>query len=213
MAITDLYNIVHDMTLQGQNVLNVYQAERTSGIEAAATISDGFQTSVLPSIRALQHASVVNNELRIFNLGTSTDFGTFTLGGAVGLRAGAPSPSFLAGELRFPSRDRAIRNGYKRYRGIIEEDYTAGLLLAPAIALLDAIGAALIGDWLSSIDSHAVGNFIIVKRVCDTTPPEGEPCPAYRLPEPPEVPQFYTPNMVSTVLSARSQVSSRVAAS
>jgi len=204
-----MYNIVHDMTNQSQNVLNVYQVERANAGETAGSISDGFQTSILPILRLFQTVGVVNNELRIFNLGDPLDFGTFTLSAAAGLRAIAQSPSFQAGEIKFPSINRDVRHGFKRFCGVSEDDVTAGVLVAAAITLLDNIGDAMIGNWLSSVDSHIICNFVIVKRICTTVPPPGSPCPSYRLPEIGDTLTFYTPTNRITLTTARSQVSRR----
>lgn len=213
MALTDLFNIVHDMSLFGQNVLNVYQVERANAGEQSANIADAFQFSILPDVRAAQSASVIHNELRIFNLGTSTDFGTFTLGAAVGLRAGTRLQSFSSGGIKFPSRDRALRSGFKRYCGMLETDDVDNALSAAYIALLDTLGGVIVGNWLASADSHHVCNYIIVKRVCIITPPVGDPCPQYRLPETGDPLVTSTPNQSITQLNTRSQVSRRVAPS
>lgn len=198
------------MTLFGQNVLNVYHALRRTPIEGAGSISDGFQNSVLPTIRALQNVAVTNNELRIFNLGETTDFGTFTLSAALGLRVGLASPSFVAGECRFPTRDRDIKNGYKRFRGMQETDYTDGVLTASALSTLDDIGTALVAPWLSSIDAHPICDFVIVKRICETTDPITGKCLEYRLPDTDLELKTSQPNQAQSIVSARSQVSSRV---
>lgn len=213
MALNDMYNIVHDMTNLGQSTLNVYQVERTSAVESAGSISDGFQNSILPVLRAFQSSSVINNELRIFNLGESTDFGTFSIGAAAGFRVGADPPAFTAAELKFPSLDRAVRTGFKRYAGLLEADDTDGVLGGTVLALLNTLGTAIIAPWLSSIDSHAICNFVIIKRVCDVVPPPGEPCPQYRLPETGDPLVFYQPNSRIALTSTRSQVSRRPRAS
>ncbi len=212
MALTDMYNVVHDMTLFGRNVLNVYQCERTSGVEVAGSISDGFQNSIMPLIKLWQSDAVVNNELRIFNLGTSTDFGTFTLAAATGARAGLDAPSFVSGEVKFPSRDRDVRTGFKRYAGMLEVDDADGILTGAALTLLNNLGDGLILPWLSSIDAHAIANFVVIKRICTTTPPPGDPCPQYRLPQIGDPLTFYQPNQRITITTTRSQVSRRPAA-
>ncbi len=209
MALADLYNIVHDMSYLGGTSLNVYQVERTTGIETAGSISDAFQNSILPTLRLWQNAAQVNNELRIFNLGVSTDFGVFPLSGALGLRAGGRAPRFTAGEIKFPSRDRDVRTGFKRFSGLQEADDLDGVLVGAAVTLLDNIGAVMIANWLSSIDAHAVCNFVIIKRVCTTVPVPPAPCPQFRLPEIGDPLVLYTPNQAVTIPTTRSQVSRR----
>lgn len=207
MAIGDMYEVVHDMSLFGRNVLNVFHVERANGGELAGSISDAFQNSILPTLRLYQTTTVVNNELRIFNLGTSTDFGTFTLSAAAGLRAAPSSPSFVAPGMRFPSSDRDIRSGFKRYAGGSESDYADGVLNAAALVLLTDIGDDLTADWLASSDSHIVCNYAIIKRICKTTDPVTGKCLVYRLPETDGELKFYKPSSFINQADVSSQVS------
>lgn len=209
MALSDLYQITHQMTQQAKVMVSVYHVERASGIETWGSVSDAFQNSILPAIRLLQNAAVMNDELRIFNLGVTTDFGTAVIATA-GLRVGAVSPTFISGAVRFPTKDRAIRSGHKRFMGMEETDYTNGVLVAAANTLLENIGDDMIGDWLSSIDSHVVCNYVIIKRVCEEVEPVTEKCLEYRLPEPPETPEFYTPDARVVNQQISSQVSRKV---
>lgn len=210
MAITDIYEIVHRMTVQNKKMVTVFHVERSSGVETAGSISDAFQNSILPIIRLLQNTGVTNDEIFVFNLGTTTDFGTFTLSAAAGLRAGAFSPTFISGAIRFPSLDRDIRSGHKRFNGMLESDYTTGVIIAASLVLLDNIGDAMIGGWLSSVDSHLVCEYIIVKRVCETTDPVTGKCLEYRLPKIESELKFYEPNSRITNPEIASQVSRKV---
>lgn len=207
MALNDVFQITHDMTYLGKNSINVYHALRTSSVEKANDISDAFQESVLPDLRALQSEKVFNNELRIFNLGDSADFGTSTLSSAPGLRAGTHSPTFIASTIRFPSLDREVRAGFKRFVGMLESDYTDGVLLAAPIALLVSIGDAILGDWIDSVDAHKICDFIVVKRVCDETDPATGKCLKYRLPELDGELVFYEPLTGVVPTEITSQVS------
>lgn len=207
MALDDMFEIVHDCTLFNKPVLNVYHVLRANSGETSGAISDAFQNSILPTIRLYQVDDVVNNELRIFNLGTSTDFGAFTLAAATGLRTGLPSPRFIAPGMRFPSRDRDIRSGFKRYAGGSEADYADGVLDATALGLINDIGDDLLGNWLASSDSHIVCNFVIIRRVCKTFAPDGETCLIYRLPELDSELEFYQPTTRLTNTDISSQVS------
>lgn len=210
MAIVDMYQIVHDMTYLGQTVLSVYHAERANAGETAGSISDGFQNSILPIIRLLQNDAVTNNELRIFNLGSPTDFGAFTLSGSAGVRTGANSASFLAASQRFNTLNRLVRSGQKRYAGLLETDYFDGVLGGSTVTLVDDIGDVLVADWLSSIDSHVICSYAILKRVCETTDPVTGKCLEYRLPETDGELVFYIPQSFLTNPEVSSQVSRKV---
>lgn len=212
MAIIDIYNILHKHHIGTTQLLNVYQVERANSGEVAGGISDGFQNSILPTLRLFQDNQVINDSLEILNLGTPTDFGSFSLSAAAGLRAGVETSDFLAGQVKFPRLRSDMKAGFKRYGPINETDMNGNQLAAATVTLLDNIGAAIVGNWLSSIDSHIICNFIIVKRVCTTSPPEGTPCPQYRLPETDGELVFYQPTQGSGMSSVRSQVSRRTRA-
>jgi len=213
MAIGDLFEVLHKHSIGQTQLLNVYQVERANSGENAATVSDGFQNDILPVLRLFQDNQVVNDSLEIRNLGDALDFGSFSLGSAPGLRAGTETSDFMAGSVKFPRLRSDMKAGFKRYGPINEGDMDGNDLVAATITLLNNIGAALVADWTSSIDSHVICNFIIIKRVCDVVVPEGTPCPQYRLPKPPEVPVFYTPTQGLALATVRSQVSRRIRAS
>jgi hypothetical protein len=136
---------------------------------------------------------VFNTDVIVFNLDNPLDFGTFSLGGVFGLRAGARSPSFISAAIRFPSTNRDVRAGQKRFPGMMETDYTTGDIVAGTLSLMDDIGDALIGDWLSSVDAHVVCNYAIIARVCKTVDPVTGKCLQYRLPEIDGELTFYLP--------------------
>lgn len=205
--IVDIYEIVHRATFLGRPLLNVYHVERDNTAENAATISDAFQNSILPTLRAFQLTDVVNIDTLVFNLGTSTDFGTFTLAAATGNRALVASPRFVGPGIRFPSTDRAIRSGFKRFGGGSEIDYTDGVLTAAALSLMDDTGTVLVADWLATSDSHVVCNYVIIGRVCKTLDPVTGKCLQYRLPETDAELKFYTPQTSVTQTDVTSQTS------
>lgn len=207
MALNDMYQLTHDMTMRGKNIIQVYHCQRANPAEDSSGISDAWQNSVLPSIQALQSDLVINNEIRIFNLGDPLDFKTVTLTGATGFRVGADSPTFIAASQRYASKDRTIRAGQKRFTGMLETDYTLGALLAATVTLVDAIGTALTGNWLASADSHIVANYAVIGRVCETTDPVTGKCLEYRLPETDLELKFYLPDQFATNPEVSSQVS------
>ena len=210
MAIVDMYNIVHDMTLLNKPMLNVYQVERANSGETAGAVSDAFQNDILPAIRLFQTNDVVNNELRIFNMGDPLDFGSFTLSASLGFRTGLVSPRFVSAGIRFPSTNRDVRSGFKRFAGAEESDYTDGVIIGATITLLNNIADAMLANWTASADSHTVCNFVIVKRVCKTLEPVTEKCLQYRLPETDGELVFYTPTSRITQSDITSQVSRKL---
>ncbi len=207
MALDDTFQVVHNHTLFGVDMVNVYHALRANSGEDAQAVADAFANTVLNDVRQWQSEDVVNTDLICFNLGDETDFHTQDLAALPGLKAGVDSPSFVAGALRFPSLNRQIRSGHKRFAGALETDYTNGELVAGAIVLLEDIGDSLIGNWLATSDSHIVANFIIVQRVCDEVDPATGRCLKYRLPEVDGELKFYQPNTRLVKTAITSQVS------
>lgn len=207
MALDDTFQIVHNFTEQGVKMVNVYHAVRANSGEDAQAVSDAFTNSIIGDIRAWQSVDVSNNDVVVFNLGDEEDFHTQDLAGLLGLRAGVKSPTFLCGGLRFPSTNRSIRSGHKRFGGSLESDYTDGELVAGAITLLEDLGTTLISNWLATSDSHHVANYIIIQRICDETDPATGKCLKYRLPESDLELKFYQPTTRLVKADITSQVS------
>lgn len=207
MALIDLYQLVHNFTEQGVKMVNVYHALRANSGETAVSVADSFVATIVGDIRAWQSNDVSNQDVVCFNLGDAEDFATQDLAGLLGLRSGVKSPTFLSGAIRFPSTNRNIRSGHKRYGGSMETDYTDGALEAGAITLLEDLGDVLLGNWLASSDSHHVANYIIIQRVCDETDPVTGKCLKYRLPEVEGEEKYYQPVTRLVKAEITSQVS------
>lgn len=208
-----MYELKHRMTQFGENILNIYQAERANSGEDAQTVADSYANDILPVIRLLQPDSVANIDLDVKNLDNPTDFHVQSLSSAAGLRSGLELASFNAAEIRFPRLRTDMRNGFKRFVGLLETDVANQDIQAPALALIQDIADAIVADWTSSIDSHVVAHYVIIKRVCTVIVPEGDPCPSYRLPETDGELVFYQPIEGAALTSTRTQVSRRVSAS
>ncbi len=204
MALDDLFQITHNFVNQGVLMSSMFHVLRANAGENASSVNDSFANSVFPIIRLLQSDQLSNTDLVCYNLGDPVDFHTQTLA-TNGLRAVTNSPSFIAAAIRFPSLNRTIRSGQKRFAGMGEGDYTTGALIAATITLLTNIGTAMIGNWLASSDSHIVGNYVIIQRVCDEVDPVSGRCLQYRLPEIGETPVFYKPTafIVNPLISSQ----------
>ena len=207
MALIDLFQLTHNFQAFGVNCANIYHVERANSGEFAQEINDSFVFSILPIYRLLQTVQYLNTNVTSFNLGDPTDFHTQDLALAPGFRTNLNSPSFVAAGVRFPTLNRDVRSGQKRFAGLSESDYADGVLNAAVLTLIGNVSDAIIGNWLASMDSHIVGNFVIIKRVCDLVDPVSGKCLKYRLPEPPETPVFYTPTVRQINPDATSQVS------
>lgn len=210
MALVDILQVAHSMTQFGKNYLNVYHAERANSGESAQDVGDSWVNSIWPAILLQQVDTIVNNNIVTFNLGDSLDFHTQSLSAFTGSRVTTDSPSFIAGGVRFASKNRDVRSGHKRFAGMSEGDYTDGVLVAAADTLLTNIADDLVANWLASADSHHVANYIIVKRVCSEVDPVTGKCLKYRLPETDGELVFYTPTSHIVNQEITSQVSRKV---
>lgn len=205
-TLEDVFQVTHNVQLLGVNMANMYHALRANPGENAQEINDAFANSVIPDINDWQSTDLLNVNLICFSLGDPEDFHTQALGDP-GDRAVTNSPAHIAPGVRFPSRNRLIRSGQKRFTGANELDYTDGTLGGTAITLLENIGDALVGNWLASADSHHVANYIIVKRVCKLEDPVTGKCLKYGLPELDEDLLFYQPDTHLVNPEISSQVS------
>lgn len=207
MALIDVFQLTHNYSAFGEPMANIYHALRENSGETAQDINDAFVNTVMPAIELLWTQAYTSIDLVCFNLGDPEDFHTQSGAGLDGTRVGANEPTFVAAGVRFPSLNRNIRSGHKRFGGMMEADVDNGDLIPATVTLVEDIADDLIGDWLASSDSHHVANYIILKRVCDEVDPVTEECLKYRLPEDLEVPVFYIPTSRVVNSSVTSQVS------
>ncbi len=204
MAIGDIYQITALGNSHGEPANNVYHVERLSSGFVASDINVAFGDTLFVSQLALQLPSMTITELQTFNLGTSTDFENLALTGKIGTRAGSAASQFLAFAFRFPSLDRAIRSGRKRYGAVAEEISTINDLAPAFITSMDTHGANMIADWEKAASPGvSVCRFIIVKRIKVIDPVTG--AVTYRLPETDAELKFYAPTSAVSVPVMRSQ--------
>ena len=207
MAIGDMFAVTHKFTAFGVKMNSAFHCKRLNAGEAAQEINDSYAFSILPFYRLFQTTDFVNDELVCFNLGDPLDFHTQSLLGALGLRAGDSEPSFVAAAVKFPTLNREIHSGQKRFSGLIEADLTDGLIAPATLTIIDNLSDALIANWLASSDSHAVASYAIIKRVCETTDPVTGKCLKYRLPKTDPELKFYEPTAQIANNQASSQTS------
>lgn len=144
MAIGDIYELVHDQRLFGQQVLNRYHYENINVSGDADGLATAFFLDVMPFIQAFQVEAVTYQRLIVINLDDDTDFTEFDLTGNGGQKVAAqPMPSFVAASLTLLRSSRSVRNGFKRYAGLDEGEVNQNSLTAAAITDLEAIAQAL----------------------------------------------------------------------
>lgn len=212
MALSDIYQIKHTGLFLGEPGLNVYHVERTDPGFDATDMTLAFQDSIVPSLKACQSLQYLYQEITAQNLGDPTDFDTRSMLGQTGEHTGTAANSSLAFSIRFPRQRTDMRDGFKRWGGMTETQYSFNDTLGPFQGLMSTLGNALVVPWeIAAAPGVPVCNYIIVKRVCTVQPPPS-PCPSYRLPELGDTLVFYKPLTSLFKVPVRTQVSRRVTA-
>jgi hypothetical protein len=179
VALSDLYQVKHFQTFQGQECLNVYFYERSIGTGGAVELADDWQTAILPKVNDIQSTNVLNVRLDVANLGDAGDFDVLTLIDGGGLAAES-LPAFNAVSYTFKPDTRAVRHGGKRYVGVPESvtvvnEITGTVYLASMETLRAALAAPIVGlanTWRP----------VLVKRIRSTVAGTVPPQYRYRLP-------------------------------
>lgn len=166
----DIYQIVDVQTLAGQTCIDVYFYKRTAPVLAgnlAQEVADTFDTSVMPDILAIQSSLVLHTELRVTNLFDDSDKFVKIISEAGTQTVGQDDSPFDAIAFKLEQNNGAIRNGAKRYPGVLSDYAEEGVITDTGfITLLVTLGASLI----LGLDIGVVANAIvpvIVKRILD----------------------------------------------
>jgi len=124
MALNDLYKVTFHQHAagSGQKILNVFWYEQTVGSGGADKLHEAFEGVVRPGFQALQSNEIFYDKLEYINLDDLTDFHTevydLTQHGNI---TGGDIADFLAFGFRLERATRALRHGYKRVAGVLEE--------------------------------------------------------------------------------------------
>lgn len=156
MAIGDVYQLVDDQRYLGQRVLNIYHYVNRRESSNAQGLADGFVQDVLPFITPCQSPNLEHVSVEVINLDDDTDFAQVAVnipGNTAA--AGDDMASFYALRIRLLRSSRAIRNGSKRYAGVLEGGVNSNsvgtVLLTPlsdlASALTNPVTAAPTGEF------------------------------------------------------------------
>lgn len=130
------YVVIRDyQTLFQQQVLNTYtlRIASFSGASNYINMLTAFSATVVAAVRGEQNPDVVHFRLEVDNLSNGLEFASLDIN-APGTGAGTEtSPPFVAVSIRLSRATKITRNGYKRYAGIDEAQYTDGVLNAPVV--------------------------------------------------------------------------------
>lgn len=192
MALSDMYQVTALATYRDKPANNVWHVERLDVGFSASDVNQAFQDHIMAKQLALQLPNLQISELQTFNLGVSTDFENLPLVGANGTRGGNFAAQFITFALRFPSTNRDIRSGRKRFGGAAEEISTGEDIAIAFLADMDVLGAAVINPWeTAAAPGIDVCRYAVIRRVKVVDPVTGDV--SYRLPETDAELEFYAP--------------------
>lgn len=147
MAFGDVYEVVDQQSVAGQQCLNVYYYLNNNVLNGGATavdLNDSFMAEMMPLIRGAQTAAVTHTGLRTRNLYNPSDVDVRSHSLA-GTRAAANNePPFIAVGFTLGSDNGALRKGAKRIAGIDDLDLNNGVItVSAALTALTALAGGM----------------------------------------------------------------------
>lgn len=173
MAAGDVYELVHEMAYEGQQLLNVYFFQNISGAEGAQDIADQYVVDRVPDIR-LRTTDLVDFILvRARNIFNDADVGETALSGTGALATASEDfPSFVAASFRMEHNAGNVRPGFKRIFLQTENAQDEGVWNTPT---LDGFQSGIADPLVNPLDWAPDWTHVVVGRILDAG--------SYRLPE------------------------------
>lgn len=145
MAIGDYYRLIDYQTMQGQQIVNVYDFQQTAiytpvSFTEAQDLVDNFVLENMPFLIAAQSEQVVHTLVVAGAYGSFTDFGSSTVVDGTGLVTGGALPSFNAWGYKLQRTTRETRHGSKRIAGVAEAWQQNGVIDTPAVTAVTNLG-------------------------------------------------------------------------
>lgn len=146
MAIGDHYRLKLSGNYLGQTIINTFYYENVLTNSTAPFLNLDFLDDILPAIQAVVSDQVTFTDTEVQNLDNPSDFSVSAFSNP-GLRAGQPTPPFVAWGYTLYSNNLVHRSGGKRFAGVAEPDIDNGVpvgsVLTPLNLLAIRMGAAL----------------------------------------------------------------------
>ena len=142
------YVVIRDyQTLFQQQVLNTYTLRIASftGASTYQNMLEAFEQTVVAAVTPLQVPDLVHTRLEVDNLTNGLEFAAVDISVPGTSTPTDPSPPMVAVSIRMTRATKITRNGYKRYAGLHEGQYSEGVLNAGALTPWQANVANLIG--------------------------------------------------------------------
>lgn len=148
-ALGDLWQIVANGTLLGQNIVNVFYYEQTvagSALNAVDAAAGLYLQKLGPAIRPLQHSDFIWTEIVATNWTTGLEQAVYPVAAGNGLYVtGDCMPSFTAWGFRYQKTAPIYSSGSKRFAGVPEELQDGNTHVVPVGDVASAIAALQTG--------------------------------------------------------------------
>jgi len=182
MALSDIYQVNLNQTLQSKLMENVFFFEKDDPAGTAQDVADYFVDQYLQPILGVQTFNVKCISVVALNLGDLSDFATFPTTSAGNAGDVDTLPAFNSVGYSLRPNTRAVRPGSKRFSGVPEAAQLNGVLVEPGY--LDAVEDLRV--ILSTQISGSLAGYlpIVVKRIKEVKAGYTPPAYKYRLPGP-----------------------------
>jgi len=148
MAIDEVYKVIDQQSLLGQEVLNVYYYQSTTdGTLQAENLFNAFVSDMLPAIVATQSDLLFHNIITVESVTNPADFfeGSLTADNE-GTNAGSVNDPFGAWGFKLTRSTRETRNGSKRIGGTTDGSVVNGEAVGGIVALLNTLAGQMGSD-------------------------------------------------------------------
>lgn len=166
MALSDILQLTVKQTYGdgGEECFNDFFYKRSGSSGNVVELIDHFKdvAGVIPAMNQVQADHIKNISIRGINLGDLTDFADVPLEGE-GAQAADPLPIFAAYGFTLKLDTRAVKNGSKRFVGVVEAATTNGVVTdATTITNLGLLRTVLAFTFTGDVDTYLP---VVVKRV------------------------------------------------
>jgi len=142
VKLTQAYNLTSPLSLNVFYYKQIFDLPPTISSESLA---NEFEANVEPLIRAIQSALVSTLQIAVENIipGPDNFYKNYSPGARAGLKAGDCLPPYACWAFRYNRDNSAVRNGQKRFMGVVEGDQVNGLAQAAMTPDFTALGTRL----------------------------------------------------------------------
>lgn len=152
--LANTYRLTLFSNMYGQEMTNVFHYADPLGTGSAEDLASAFDTLHLAAIKLAVSSEVSFSRVDVINYGDTSDFHSMPVTGT-GTMSGAAMPSYVAVSLQYIRSDRAVRNGFKRFAGVLEGDTIDNDLLASSVTRYTNLALVLEDDLISGSNVYA----------------------------------------------------------